>query len=69
MTDLNIDVTTGFNILKMWNQSSYFKNQSTDKIYWEGYLSFGKIFGVGRINFSYASNNNFVVRVRLSTVL
>ncbi|MFA5805944.1 MAG: DUF5686 family protein [Melioribacteraceae bacterium] len=69
LTDLNIDVMTGFSILKMWNESSYFRNQSADKIYWEGYLSFGKIFGVGRINFSYGSNNNFVVRVGLSTVL
>ncbi len=69
LTDLNIDLITGVSILKMWNESSYFKNQSTDKIYWEGYLSFGKIFGVGRIDFSYGANNKFVVRVGLSTVL
>lgn len=69
LTDLNIDLITGFSILKMWNESSYFRNQSADKIYWEGYLSFGKIFGVGRINFSYGANDKFVVRVGLSTVL
>ncbi|MBA4406702.1 hypothetical protein C0389_05455 [bacterium] len=69
MTDLNIDVITGVSILKMWNESSYFTNRSLDKVYWEGYLSFGKILGVGRIDFSYNTNNNFVVRVGLSTVL
>ena len=69
LTDLNIDIITGVSILKMWNESSYFKNQAVDKIYWEGYLSFGKILGALRIDFSYNANNNFVVRAGLSTVL
>ncbi len=69
LTNQNIDVMTGFSIFKMWNESSYFKNQSADKIYWEGYLSFGKILGAFRIDFSYNTNNNFVVRAGLSTVL
>lgn len=69
LTDQHIDVMTGFSILKMWNESSYFKNQTTDKIYWEGYLSFGKILGAIRVDFSYNANNNFVVKVGLSTVL
>ena len=69
LTDLNIDLITGFSILKMWNESSYFRNQLLDKIYWEGYLSFGKILGVGRIDLSYGANKNFVVRVGLSTIL
>ena len=69
LTDLNIDVITGFSILKMWNESSYFANQSMDKIYWEGYLSFGRIFGVGRIDFSYGANDKFVVRIGLSTIM
>jgi hypothetical protein len=69
LTGLSIDFITGFNILKMWNDSNYFKYQSLDKIYWEGYLSFGKIFGIGRIDFSYGANSNFVIRVGLSTVL
>ena len=68
LTDLNIDIITGVSILKMWNESSYFKNQAVDKIYWEGYLSFGKILGALRIDFSYNANNNFVVRAGLSTV-
>lgn len=69
LTDLNIDVITGINLLKMWNESNYFTDRSLDKIYWEGYLSFGKIFGLGRIDFSYGANNKFVVRVGLSAVL
>lgn len=69
LTDQYIDIITGFSILKMWNESSFFRNQSVDKIYWEGYLSFGKILGAFRIDFSYNANNNFVVRAALSTVL
>lgn len=69
LTDLNIDFITGISILKMWNESGYFTSQTPDKIFWEGYLSFGKIFGIGRVDFSYSANDKFVVRVGLSTVL
>lgn len=69
LADLNIDLITGFNFLKIWNGTNYFRNSSLDSFYWEGYLSFGKILGIGRIDFSYGANNKFVVRIGLSTVL
>ena len=69
LTDLNIDLITGINLLKMWNESSYFSNNNINSVYWEAYLSFGKILGVLRLDLSYGANHKFVVRVALSNVL
>ncbi|MHB8931488.1 MAG: hypothetical protein ACYC5R_12905, partial [Melioribacteraceae bacterium] len=69
LTDLNIDLITGINLLKMWNKSSYFSNNNINSVYWEAYLSFGKILGVLRLDLSYGANDKFVVRVALSNVL
>ncbi|NMB83011.1 MAG: carboxypeptidase-like regulatory domain-containing protein [Ignavibacteria bacterium] len=69
LTDLNFDVITGINFLKVWNDSPYFTSQIPNPDYWEGYISLGKLFGLGRIDFSYGANKKFVVRVGLSTVL
>ncbi len=69
LTNLNFDFMTGFSALKMWSEKEYPGNHSLDKIYWESYISFGKILGFGSIIFSYNSNNIFVVRAGLSTIL
>lgn len=69
LTDLNIDFITGINLLKMWNESSYFSNNNLNSVYWEAYLSFGKILGALRLDFSYGANDKFVIRVALSNVL
>lgn len=69
MTDLNFDVITGINLLKVWNNSAYFLNNTHNSIYWEGYVSFGKLLGVSRIDFTYTANKKFVVRFGLSTLL
>jgi hypothetical protein len=67
--DYSIDVITGFSVLKMWNETSYFKTNSIDKVYWETYVGFGRILGLGRIDLCYGANQNFVVRIALSTLL
>ncbi|MCX6168548.1 MAG: DUF5686 family protein [Ignavibacteriales bacterium] len=69
LTDLNIDFITGINLLKMWTINSYFSSNNLNSVYWEAYLSFGKILGVLRLDFSYGSNDKFVIRVGLSNVL
>jgi hypothetical protein len=69
LTESNIDLITGMNFLKMWNESSYFKNNSHNSVYWEAHLSFGKILGVFRLDFSYGANDKFVIRIALSDVL
>jgi hypothetical protein len=69
ITDMNFDVITGVNLLKLWNNSPYFTANILDSVYWEGYFSLGKLFGLGRIDFSYGANKKFVVRVGLSTIL
>lgn len=69
ITDLNFDVLTGINILKLWNESGYFPLNVQNSVYWEGYISLGKLFGIGKIDFSYGFNKKFVVRVGLSTML
>ncbi len=69
LTDLNIDFITGFNLLKIWNESGYFSNNYLNSVYWEAYLSFGKILGALRLDFSYGANDKFVIRVALSNVL
>ncbi len=66
--DYFIDVITGLSVLKMWNETNYFKTNSTDKVYWEAYLGFGRILGLGRIDFCYGANSNFVVKIALSTL-
>lgn len=69
LTDMNFDVITGVNLLKLWNNRTYFTANTNDKVYWEGYISLGKLFGIGRMDFSYGANKKFVVRVGLSTML
>lgn len=65
LSDLFIDINTGGSILQIWNESKYY-NYSNDKFYWETYAGFGKILGIGRIDFCYTSNKDFVVRAGLS---
>ena len=67
LSDLFIDINTGASILQMWNESKYY-NQPKEKFYWEGYIGLGKILGIGRIDFCYNSNKNFVVRAGLSAL-
>jgi hypothetical protein len=69
ITDLNIDLITGINILKLWNESGFLSRDIQNSNYWEGFISLGKLFGIGRIDFSYGANKKFVVRVGLSTIL
>lgn len=69
LADLNIDIITGVNLLKMWNESNYFINKTRNSIFWEGYFSLARILGIGRIDFSHGANKRFVVRLGLATVL
>lgn len=69
LADMNIDIITGINLLKIWNESRYFTNNSRGPIFWEGYLSIGRLLGIGRLDFSYGANKKFAVRVGLATVL
>lgn len=68
-TDLYIDVITGFSVLKNWNDKNFISQKNDNKIYWEGYLSFGKLLGVGRVDFCYNADKKFVVRVALANLL
>lgn len=69
LADLNIDIITGINLLKIWNESNYFTNNTRNSIFWEGYFSLARILGIGRVDFSYGANKRFVVRLGLATVL
>ncbi len=69
LSDLFIDLISGASALRVWNGASYLTNNSLNTIYWEGYISLSRILGVGRIDFAYSSQRNFVVRVGLSTLL
>jgi hypothetical protein len=69
LADYSIDVITGFSILNIWNETPYFKINSNEQSYWEVYIGFGRILGLGRIDFSYGANQNYRVRVALSSIL
>lgn len=69
LTDLNIDAITGFSLLKNWNEKNFYSIRDDKKVYWEAYLGFGKILGVGRIDFCYTSNKAFFTRAALSVIL
>lgn len=69
LTDLNIDAITGFSLLKNWNDKNFYSTRNDKKVYWEAYLGFGKVLGVGRIDFCYTSNKAFFTRAALSVVL
>ena len=69
LTDLNIDAITGFSLLKNWNEKNFYSTRSDKKVYWEAYLGFGKILGVGRIDFCYTSDKAFFARAALSVIL
>ena len=66
MTDLSIDFLTGISVLKMWNDSDYFKNNSLNKFYWEVYTSFSRLFGLFRVDFTYNSIKTVGVRAALA---
>ena len=62
----NIELTTGVNGLRIWNNSGYLSNITSNKYYWEIYGGISGILGIININAAYNSFKNVVVRFEFS---
>ncbi len=62
----NIELTTGVNGLRIWNNSGYLSNINSNKYYWEIYGGISGILGIININAAYNSFKNVVVRFEFS---
>jgi hypothetical protein len=67
--DLGLDVVTGFNCAKVWNDTPYFRDSLSDKLYWEGFLGLSRVFGFLQIDIGYNSNRRVFGSFRLGAIL
>jgi len=62
----NLELTTGVNGLKTWNNSDYLTNINSNDYYWEVYGGISGILGILNINLAYNKFKNTVVRLGFS---
>ena len=62
----NLELTTGVNGLKIWNDSGYLKEINSNDYYWEVYGGISGILGVININVAYNRLKDTAVRFGFS---
>ena len=62
----NLELSTGVNGLRIWNNSNYLANVNSNDYYWEVYGGISGILGIININVAYNKYKNTVVRFGFS---
>lgn len=69
ITDMHIDLITGFSGLNMWNHSNYLTDYKMNKPYWEAYIGISRIFAFLRFDITYNSLDRFHFTAAIATIL
>lgn len=67
--DWQIDFITGFNMVKIWNDTTYFPGQDLSKPYWETNIGISRIAAFLRLDAVYNSNDQWSLRFSLASLL
>ncbi len=67
--NLQVDFITGFNMVKMWNDTNYFPGQDLSKPYWEANIAISRIAAFLRFDAVYNSKNQWAFRFSLASFL
>ncbi len=59
LTNLDLDIITGFGMLRILNDSDYLRNLTQGKFYWEAYVGISRILAILRLDFYYNSTHTF----------
>jgi hypothetical protein len=68
ITDLSLDLITGFSITKLWNTKNIAITQNLKNSYWEVNCGLGRILGMLRLDAVINSNNLFLIRFGVTSV-
>ena len=68
LTNMDLDIVTGVNVLQINNDSKYFSNLSRKKFYWETYTGISRILAILKIDFYYNSLQSFGVTLSTAVI-